>query len=152
MALDVRDFTIEQGASFILEFELKRDDNTPLGLTTPTANGVNTYDLGTYSFRMKLRRTKYGCLTCLHATAYSLSSNSVIQVGDDDTEGRTADGFYVIAGTPGKVRLTVNPSSTGAIKHGKYFYDIEAVSGTTGSYEVTKVLSGRMVVNAEATT
>ena len=152
MALTVQDFTIEQGASFILEFELKKDDDTPLGLMTASPNGVNTYDLGIYSFRMKLRKTKYGCLTCIGAVAYSLSENGIIQVGDDDTEGLTADGFYVIAGTPGKVRLTINPTSTAAIKYGKYFYDIEAVSGTTGSFEVTKVLSGRMVVNAEATT
>jgi hypothetical protein len=48
--------------------------------------------------------------------------------------------------------MTISPSSTTGIKYGKYFYDIEAVSGTTGSFEVTKVLSGRMVVNAEATT
>lgn len=152
MALSVQDFTIEQGASFILEFELKNDDDSPLGLSVASDIGVNTYDLGKYSFRMKMRKTKYGCLTCVGAVAYSLSTNSIIQVGDDDTDGRTADGFYVIAGTPGKVRMTISPSSTTTIKHGKYFYDIEAVSGTTGSYEVTKVLSGRMVVNAEVTT
>ena len=146
MALLEQDFTVEQGSSFIMEFELLNDDKTPLGLVVGSTGGVNTFDLGKYSFRMNFRKSKYR-----GTSAYGLSSTSVIQVGDEDTDGRTADGFYVIANSTGKVRMVMSPPSTAGIKHGKYFFDIEAVAGSTGFEEVTKVISGRFAVTAEAT-
>jgi hypothetical protein len=147
MALVEQDFTVEQGSSFIMEFDLLKDDNTALSLVTPSPDGVNTFQLGKYSFRMNFRKSKYR-----GTSAYGISENSVIQVGDEDTEGRTADGFYLIANHPGRVRMVIKPSSTASIKHGKYFFDIEAVAGTTGFQEVTKVVAGRFEVTAEATT
>jgi len=146
MALVDQDFTVEQGSSFIMEFNLLNDDSTALNLVVPTANEVNTFDLGRYSFRMNFRKSKYR-----GTSAYGISNTSVIQVGDEDTEGRTADGFYVIANSTGKVRMVMKPASTAGIKHGKYFFDIEAVAGTTGFQEVTKVIAGRFEVTAEAT-
>lgn len=145
MALLEQDFTIEQGSTFLLEFVLRNDDNTPLGLTVQNRNVSNEFLIGEYSFRMKMRKSKYR-----GTSTYSLSNTSVLQVGDKDL-GKTADSFYIISEDTGKVWMLISPSSTSAIKHGKYFFDIEAVKGSTASEEVIKVLSGKFVVTAEAT-
>lgn len=144
MALQEQDFTIEKGSTFILEFELTKDDGTALELAK--LNDYNQYALGNYSFRTKFRKTKYKTTNA----AYSLSTVGILQI-DEEQLGRTADGFYVIASKPGYVRFTMSPASTAGIKHGKYFYDIEVVEGTTGNYQITKALSGRMSIEEEVT-
>lgn len=145
MALVDQDFTIEQGSTFLLEFVLQNDDNSPLALTVQNPNVSNEFLIGDYSFRMKMRKSKYR-----GTSAYSLSSTSVLQVGDKDL-GKTADSFYIISEDAGKAWMLISPASTSAIKHGKYFFDIEAVKGSSGSEEVIKVISGKFVVTAEAT-
>lgn len=144
MALQEQDFTIEKGSTFILEFQLTKDDGAALELAK--LNAYNQYGLGNYSFRTKFRKTKYKSGN----PAYSQSSVSVLQI-DEEQLGRTGDGFYVIASKPGFVRFTMSPASTASIKHGKYFYDIEVVEGTTGNYQITKALTGRMSIEEEVT-
>ena len=144
MALTNQDFTIEKGASFILEFELTKDDGTSLELAK--LNGYNSYELKDYSFRTQFRKSKYRGITAI----YTMSTTNLLQI-DEEQMGRTTDGFYVIASKPGYVRFVLTPSTTASIKYGDYFYDIEVVRGTTGNYEVTKALSGRMSIQEEAT-
>lgn len=144
MALQEQDFTIEKGSTFILEFQLTKDDGTALELAK--LNAYNQYGIGNYSFRTKFRKTKYKSGN----PAYSLSTVDVLQI-DDEQLGRTADGFYVIASKPGFVRFTMSPASTASIKHGKYFYDIEVVEGVTGNYQITKALAGRISIEEEVT-
>ena len=144
MALKSQDFTIEKGSSFILEFELTKDDDTALELAK--LNGYNTYELKDYTFRTQFRKSKYRGITAV----YALSTTNLLQIGDEQI-GRTADGFYVLASKPGYVRFVLSPATTASIKYGDYFYDIEVVRGTTGNYEVTKAISGRMSIQEEVT-
>jgi hypothetical protein len=151
VALVEQDFTIEQGSTFILQFNLTQDDGKPLTLAD-SIGGSTLYSIGRYRFRTKFRRSKYR-----GESSFSLSSTTLLQLDETDN-GNTMDGFYIITETPGTVRLVLTPPTTEDIKYGKYFYDIEAVNyfidsdGNTAGEEVTKVLSGRMAVIAEATT
>jgi hypothetical protein len=45
----------------------------------------------------------------------------------------------------------ISSDTTASLKHGKYFYDIEVVQTKASGVEVTKALSGRMDIEAEAT-
>ena len=146
MALMEQDFTIDQGSSFILEFNLQDDANGFLPLTIDSAT-TGTSQIGKYTFRTKFRKSKYR-----GNAMFSLSTMNILQNATEDTRGRTADGFYVFAEHPGKVRMVISPATTSSMKYGKYFYDIEIVSGLSGSYEVIKALGGRMNINAEVTT
>jgi hypothetical protein len=147
MALMEQDFTIDQGSSFILEFNLQDDANGFLPLTTSNSAIPGTSQIGRYTFRTKFRKSKYR-----GDVMFSLSTMNILQNATEDTRGRIADGFYVFAEHPGKVRMVISPATTSSMKYGKYFYDIEVVSGLAGSYEVIKALGGRMNINAEVTT
>ena len=143
MALSEQDFTIDQGSSFIMRFDLLKDDNSGLITIIPGAT-PNTYVANTYSFRIKLKKTKYN-------STVALSINNLIVI-DNETDGNNVDGFYLITSTLGRVKLVISSNTTSNIKHGKYFYDIEVVdTKPNGGLEVTKVLSGRMEILAEVT-
>lgn len=146
MALSLQDFTVDQGSTFVLQFDLKKDDGTPLPTIGATGNPVN-FIAGDYSFRMKLRKTKYRNDT----PALSISNTSVLGLNSAANAGFTADGFYLVSPNIGRVRLVISSATTAALKYGEYAYDIEAVLGPTGAEEVTKVLLGKMEISAEAT-
>jgi hypothetical protein len=62
MALVEQDFLVEQGSTFILQFDLKKDDDT--ALTTTQTNQYTTIATTTdISLGMKVRKTKYGTNT-----------------------------------------------------------------------------------------
>jgi hypothetical protein len=145
VALVSQDFTIEQGSTFILQFNLRQDNNQPLQVAESVGDST-IYQSGPFTFRTKFRRSKYR-----GESAFTLSNTTLLQLDETD-DGNTADGFYIITETPGTIRMVLTPATTSGIKYGKYFYDIEAVKGASGEEEVTKVLSGRMVVTAEVTT
>jgi hypothetical protein len=143
MALVDQDFSIEKGTSFILEFQLTKDDGNPLPLTSQT--GYNQYAIGDFSFRTRFCKTKY-----LPCASYTLSGTKVLQIGEETT-GKTADGFYILAAKPGYARMVLSPSTTSSLKFGRYFYDIEVVNGNAGRHEVTKVLGGTITFEKDST-
>jgi hypothetical protein len=146
MALALQDFSIEQGSTFVLQFDLKKDDGTALPTIGATGNPVN-FVQGNYSFRMKMRKSKYRGNTA----ALSISNTTVLGLNSPSYAGFTADGFYLVSPTIGRVRLVLSAETTAALKYGDYAYDIEAVDSSSGAEEVTKVLLGKLEVIAEAT-
>lgn len=141
MALATRDFSIEQGSTFVLQFDLTDDDGTPL---TTTVGG----NLASYSFRMKCIRSKYGGNT---ASLLNISNTSVLPSGSASDRGYTMDGFYVLAGVPGRVKFVISDITTAAVKYGRHDYDIEVVDTKETGVEVTKAFVGKMTFVAEAT-
>ena len=147
MALVDQDFIVEQGSTFVLQFDLRNDDNSTL-TTTTTNQYTATSSAANISLRMKVKKSKYGTA----AAVLGITANSVLQANTESTEGNTIDGFYFDAENQGRVKFIISSTTTAAMKHGKYFYDIEVVdTKTSGGVEVTKALSGRLDVQAEVT-
>jgi len=146
MALVDQDFTVDQGSTFILQFDLKNDDNTPLVTTTTNQYSTQT-SLTTFSLRTKIRKSKYGAATLL----LGVTANYVLQNNADENEGSTVDGFYFDAENLGRVKFILSSTTTAALKHGKYFYDIEVVETKGQKTEVTKAFSGKLDIEAEVT-
>jgi hypothetical protein len=146
MALVEQDFLVEQGSTFILQFDLRRDDDTALP-TTQTNQYTSTATTTDINLRMKIRKTKYGTNTPILGITY----NAVLQNNAENTQGNTVDGFYLDSENQGRVKFVISSNTTASLKHGKYFYDIEVVQTKGSGTEVTKALSGRMEIEAEAT-
>lgn len=146
MALVDQDFIVEQGSTFLLQFDLRNDDNT--ALTTTIRNQYTaTSSAANISLRMKVKKSKYGTSPAV----LGITANSILQVNSESTDGNTVDGFYFDAENQGRVKFVISSITTAALKHGKYFYDVEVVNTKTSGIEVTKALSGRMDVQAEVT-
>jgi hypothetical protein len=146
MALVNQDFTVDQGSTFILQFDLKNDDGSPL-VTTET-NQYSTVSTATnFTIRTKIRKSKYGAATLL----LGVNENYVLQNNADENEGITVDGFYLDSENLGRVRFVLSSTTTASLKHGKYFYDIEVVEAKGSSTEVTKLFAGKINLEAEVT-
>jgi hypothetical protein len=146
MALVDQDFTVDQGSTFILQFDLKKDDNTPL-VTTTTDQYAALSSLTNFLLRMKIRKSKYGTATLV----LGITGNYVLQSNVDSTTGNTVDGFYFDSENLGRVKFVMSSETTADMKSGKYFYDIEVVETKGTGTEVTKAFSGRLDVDAEVT-
>ena len=140
MALASRDFTVEQGTSFILQFNLLDDYGCPLH----TVNGLT---MGNYSFSMTCRRSKYGGITAnlLYVTGVTLLGPSA-----SVDAGNTRDGFYVFANNPGQVKFVLSSNSTASVKYGRHDYDIDVVETKASGLERTRLFVGKMTFDAEA--
>lgn len=148
MALVRQDFTIEQGSSFILQFDLQDDTDSAIKTVKEDASSPGTFSVGDFEFSMQARLSKFRGTTA----AFGVSgSPSLITLNDTEKKGNTMDGFYVFASRPGRVKMVLTPSTTAGVKHGKYFYDIEVRETKATGTEVTKALIGRMSIEAEAT-
>lgn len=136
------DYIIEQGSTFVLEFQVFDDLLSPLPMLYFAGGG--SYDFLSYRFRTKIRRTKYrdeilyGCGT---------TQNYIIQSGQ--THEFVQNGFYLVGGNTGFVRMVINDTTTQGFKYGNYFYDVEMVKGVSGGEVVSKLISGKIVVDAE---
>lgn len=146
MALVDQDFTVDQGSTFILQFDLKKDDGTPL-VTTTTDQYTFTSSLTNFLLRMKIRKSKYGSATLV----LGVTGNYVLQTNVSDITGNTVDGFHFDSENIGRIKFVLSSETTSNIKHGKYFYDIEVVETKGTGTEVTKAFSGRLDVDAEVT-
>ena len=146
MALALRDFTIEQGSTFVLQFNLLDDYGYPLKTVIESSPGV--YGIGKFSFAMKCRKSKYGGLT---ATLLDISGVTMLGTAASSEDGHTRDGFYVFAGTPGKVKFVISAPTTSVVKYGRHDYDIEIIESKTSGVENTKGFVGKMIFEAEAT-
>jgi len=146
MALASRDFTIEQGSTFVLQFNLLDDDGYPLKTVVESSPGIHA--IGKFSFAMKCRKSKYGGLT---ATLLDISGVTMLGTAASSEDGYTRDGFYVFAGTPGKVKFVISSTTTSSVKYGRHDYDIEVVETKTNGVENTKGFVGKMTFEAEAT-
>lgn len=144
------DISLEQGSTFVLEFQVFTDDLVPLNLLTPTENefGTLVYGFDDFRARMRIKKSKYR--TPILYTA-GITANYITQPGS--TLGFVQDGIFFVGGSTGSIRIVVSAETTAAFKSGRYFYDLELVKtiGATGEM-VTKLLAGKVEIDAESTT
>jgi hypothetical protein len=67
------------------------------------------------------------------------------------TQGFVQDGVFFVGGSTGFMRLVLTADTTATFKGGRYFYDMELVQNVSGGEIVSKLLSGKMEVEAEST-
>lgn len=140
MALETRDFTIEQGSSFILQFDLTDDDGNSLGTVANDA-------IGSFSFAMNCRRSKHGGSTL---PLVDISGVTMLGTAAGEDDGMTTDGFYVFQGMPGKVMFTMTDATASSLKYGMLIdYEIESRQTKGAAYEATKVMVGKITVVAD---
>jgi len=132
------DYLLDQGSTFVLEFKMYDEDLQSVSLLN------NQTPL--YSFRMKLRKTKYRGVSL-----FGLTEAATFVVPSGTTPDFTSNGFYLVEGNTGFVRFVITSDTTASFKPGMYFYDIEAVQSLTGGNVVSKVLSGKFDIDAEST-
>lgn len=142
------DLSLEQGSTFVLEFQIFNDQLEPLDALNSEIgnNGAIEYSLDDYTMRMKIKKSKYRdpVLLTLGTTA-----TYVFQPGD--TSGFVQDGFFFLGGSTGSVRLVLSADTTAAFKPGRYFYDVELIRGVSGGEIVSKVMNGKIEIEAEST-
>lgn len=108
----------DQATTFNFQFVIQDDVN---GVTTP-------WDLTNYSATMTVR-------PFVGATTVTLLAS-------------TGNGRITLGGVQGRITVTVDAATTGAITAARYAYDLVLDSGT----EVTRILEGRFVVTGAVTT
>lgn len=107
----------DQATTFNFQFVVQEDVN---GVTTP-------WDLTNYSATMTVRPFVGAPTTTLVAS--------------------TANGRITLGTSSGRVTVTVDAATTGAIAAGRYAYDLVLDSGA----EVTRILEGKFVVTGAVT-
>jgi len=146
-ALNV-DLTIEQGSTFVLEFQVFDDLLEPLSLLDSSINelGIREYSIADYNMRMKIKRSRY---RDPELYVSGTAANYVIQ--PVSSLGFTADGIYFVGGQTGFVRLVISAETTASFKAGRYFYDLELIKNIGNHEIVSKLLDGKLEIDAEAT-
>jgi hypothetical protein len=137
------DYRIEQGSTFVLEFQVFDDELVPLNLLEYDGS---TYSLGPYRMRMRIRRTKYRDSTVFTC---GTTQNYVVQSGQ--SQEFTTDGFYFLGGSTGVARFVVTSDTSNGFKPASHFYDVELVKGLSGGDVVSKLMDGRIDLDAETT-
>ena len=142
------DLDIEQGSTFVLEFQIFDDQLTAVDLLTVSYDetGTKTYNIEDFSARMKIKKSKYRD-TILYTCG--LTGNFVTQ--PTSTQGFVQDGIFFMGGNTGFARLVITAATTATFKYGKHFYDVELVENIGSDEVVTKILKGVLNISAEST-
>lgn len=142
------DLTIEQGTTFVLEFQLFNDDLEVVSLLDEgiNASGSVEYSLDKYRMRMKIKKSKYRDPVLYSA---GTTMNYITQPGS--TAGFVQDGFFFIGGSTGSTRMVISSDTSEDFKAGRYFYDVELVELVGTDEVVSRILEGKFEVDAEAT-
>lgn len=142
------DFFIEQGSTFVLDFQVFDDDLVPVPLLDEAINdsGSKEYSLSDYRMRMKIKKTKYRS-----PVLYSSGITQTYAISNGSTQSFIQDGIFFVGGTTGYARVVISNSTTASFKPGFYFYDIELVKDMNPGEVVSKIGEGRIEIEAEAT-
>lgn len=148
MAALATDLSIEQGSTFVLEFQVFDEDLNAVNFLQASVNefGTVVYSLTDYAARMKIRKSKYND-TVIYTSG--TTANYVSQPGR--TGGFVQDGIFFIGGNTGFIRVVITSDTTDGFKSGRYFYDMELVRTANGSEIVSKILAGKVDIEAEST-
>jgi hypothetical protein len=149
MAALSMDLEMEQGSTFVLDFQVFDDQLDPLAVITPyiATDGSTQYESTNYSARMKIKRSKYRDPVLYYN---GTTMNYIVQPGA--TAGFVSDGIFFVGGTTGSMRIVITADTTATFKSGRYFYDLELVKTVDDGEVVSKLLEGKFEVEAEATT
>lgn len=138
------DYVIEQGSTIVIEFQVYDEDLKPVSLLNYHAG--DTYSFSSYRFRSKVRKSKYTDSVIYQC---GITQNYIIQPGT--THEFVQNGFYLVGGTSGFVRMVIANDTTANFKYGNHFYDVEMVKGLSGGDVVSKILSGKFDIDSEST-
>ena len=142
MSLQV-DLSLEQGSTFVLEFQVFDDELQPLDMLNSAIGGTGSlvYSLDKHTMRMKIKKSKYR-----DPVLFTLGSTATYAFQPGSTLGFVQDGFFFLGGGTGSVRLVLSADTTATFKSGRYFYDMELVRGVSGGELVSKIM-----IEAEST-
>ena len=116
----------EQGSTFSLTLSYTDKDDVAIDVSSNTA-------------RMQVRRSEY-------STSKVLDISGANVTGPSDVVG--TGGFTMNAsGVTGNINIAVDATTMALIPSGRFFYDIELVSGAT----ITKLIKGRFTNDGEIT-
>ena len=141
------DLALEQGSTFVLEFQVFDDLLSPIELLEAYVdeNGTTKYQFTDFSARMKIKKSKY---RTPELYVCGTTMNYITQPGD--TAGFITDGIFFLGGSTGHMRIVITSDTTATFKAGRYFYDLELVENAGGEV-VSKLLGGKFEIDAEAT-
>jgi hypothetical protein len=142
------DFSVEQGSTFVLDFQVFDDLLSPVELLSSAINqsGSVEYSFNQYRLKTRLKRSRYTTPILL---GMGTTMNYITQPGD--TAGFYTDGFFMIGGQTGQVRMVMSSDTTAAFKAGRYLYDVELIETVGNGTVVSKLLTGKFDIDAEAT-
>jgi len=143
------DLSLEQGSTFVLEFQVFTDDLQPLSILNSSINefGTLVYSLDDYRARMKIKKSKYR-----DPVLFTLGSTATQVFQPGSTQGFVQDGIFFLGGNPGFMRMVISSDTTTTFKAGRYFYDVELVQLVDGGEIVSKLMAGKFEIEAESTT
>ena len=103
----------------------------------------------TFNFQFVVQDELNGVTTPWNLTNYSATMTVRPFVGASTTTvvASTANGRIVLGGALGRVTVTIDSATTGAIDPGRYAYDLVLDSGSV----VTRILEGKFVVTGAVT-
>jgi hypothetical protein len=104
----------------------------------------------TFNFQFQVQNNLNGSATPWNLTGYTGTMTVRPFVGASTTTvvASTANGRMVFDALNGRVTVTIDATTTGAISAGRYSYDLVLSSGGT----VTRILEGKFVVTGAVTT
>lgn len=144
-----KDLSLEQGSTFVLEFQVFTDELEPLSMLNSTTNefGTKIYSLDDYRVRMKIKKSKYR-----DPVLFTLDDTETYIAQPGSTQGFVQNGIFLLGGNTGFMRMVINSDTTTTFKAGRYFYDVELIQLVDGGEIVSKLLSGKFEIEAESTT
>ena len=103
----------------------------------------------TFNFQFVVQDDTNGVTTPWNLTNYSATMTVRPFVGASTTTvvASTTNGRIVLGGVQGRVTVTIDATTTGAIEAGRYVYDLVLDSGSV----VTRILEGKFVVTGAVT-
>jgi hypothetical protein len=133
----------------VLEFQVFDDELQPFDFLNSDINefGTRVYSLDDYRLRMKIRKSKYR-----DSVLFTLGSTATQVFQPGSTQGFVQDGFFFLGGNTGFMRMVISSDTTTTFKAGRYFYDIELVQLVDGGEVVSKIMNGKIEIDAESTT
>lgn len=143
------DLSIEQGSTFVLEFQVFTEDLQPLSLLNSSINdfGSTVYSLDDYRVRMKIKKSKYR-----DPVLFTLGNTATYVFQPGSTLGFVQDGIFFLGGSTGFMRMVISSNTTTTFKAGRYFYDVELVQLVDGGEIASKLMAGKFEIEAESTT
>ena len=101
------DLSVEQGSTFVLEFQVFNDELQPLSLLTSEINAFGTlvYSIDDYNVRMKIRKSKYR-----DPILFTIGTTMTYAFQPGRTQGFVQDGVFweflaYCAGTGGSILI-----------------------------------------------
>ena len=143
------DLSVEQGSTFVLEFQVFTEDLQPLSLLNSSINdfGRTVYSLDDYRVRMKIKKSKYR-----DPVLFTLGNTATYVFQPGSTLGFVQDGIFFLGGSTGFMRMVISSNTTTTFKAGRYFYDVELVQLVDGGEIASKLMAGKFEIEAESTT